>query len=215
VIRRLGLIAVAAAAFLVLIVIRDIPNSDYEPARGYVEEMEAAYRSVEEGTVSLDAVTGFATGEFIVDRPILGGTVEDDVAYSVVVGEHGGRCYVIRWQPGRAPFIGRLSQDLECAPSLVLLSRALTVYDDVAIHTDVDRPIDWDPIIPPAIEHRVWFLPAVLALLIVVIQSLVSLSLVGVRRGVPTAAVIVEEGAPASADLPATPPGESAVAEPR
>ncbi len=183
---------ILVAAFLVLtpvLLLREIDNPNYEPAREFADQIESAYRAIsaneiEIADLSLDS-DGFEGGVFTIDR---GGIVAD---YLVLTGEHEGDCYVVRWQQGRVPFVGRLLPRDPCVPGDPALSFNPADFEALANNTSADGPLDWSRVLPPQTRLGAWVLPAVIALLYVALQQLVSLSLIPIR-GVPRRPLEVE-----------------------
>jgi hypothetical protein len=179
-------------AILVLtpvLIFRERANPDYAPARAFADHMEDAYRAINAGEASITdfslSLDGFEGDAFVVDR---GGVVAD---YQVLTGEHEGDCYLVRWRQGRVPFVARLLPRYPCAPGDPALSFDPATFEALASNTRADGPLDWVRVLPPEIELAPWILPAVIALLYIVLQRLVSMSLVAIR-GSPARRVNVE-----------------------
>lgn len=189
VLRHLLVLMVVVAVAVPAVLLREVSNPDYGPARGFADRMEAAYRSIDSGeTVIGDysvEVHGFEGGVFEVDR---GGVVAD---YLVLTGAYREDCYVLRWVRGEVPFVARLLPGYPCVPGDRTLSFNPAGFEAIAVNLSSEAPLRWEPVLPPEVKLATWFLPAALVLLFVVMQQLVGLSLVFIR-GVPTAAVRVE-----------------------
>jgi len=183
---------ILAAASLVLtpvMLFREVANPDYAPAREFADHLETAYLAINAGeaeiadfSLSSDGIQG---GLFEVDR---GGVVAD---YSVLIGEHEGDCYVLRWRQGRVPFVARLLPRHPCAPGDPALSFDPAGFEALGNNTNVDGPLDWGRVLPQEVQTATWVIPAVIALLYIVLQQIISLSLVLIR-GVPARRVDVE-----------------------
>ncbi len=187
---RHTLILVGASLVLMpVLIFREVANPDYAPAREFADHLETAYRAInaEEAEITDFSLSsdGIQGGLFEVDR---GGVVAD---YSVLTGEHEGDCYVIRWRQGRVPFVARLLPRHPCAPGDPALSFDPAGFEALGNNTDLDGPLDWGRVLPPEVQTATWALPAAIALLYIVLQQTVSLSLVSIR-GVPTRRVNVE-----------------------
>jgi hypothetical protein len=185
-------ILILAAASLLLapvLIFREVANPAYEPARTFADRMEHAYRAVnaEEAEITDFAISkdGFEGGLFTIDR---GGVVAD---YRLLVGVFEDDCYLVRWRQGRAPFVARLLPRYPCAAGDPALSFDPAGFEAVAINTSAEDPPSWEGVLPAQIQIATWVLPAVIALLYIVLRQLVSLSLVFIR-GVPTRPVDVE-----------------------
>jgi len=169
---------VAALAGLLLVPVltgREVRNPDYPPARDLADRMEAAYREVDEGTTEVGSFTveadGFQGAVFEVDR---GGVVAD---YNVLAGSHGGDCYVIRWIRFEVPFVARLLPRYECVPGQPALNFSPSGFEEIAVNLFSSGPLEWQPVLPEPISLAPWLLPAVLFLLVLVLQQLVALSM--------------------------------------
>ena len=162
---------------------REIDNSSYPPARAFADRMEAAYREVDEGTAGIDSfdaeIDGFEGAVFEVDR---GGVVAD---YNVLAGDHRGDCYVIRWVRFEVPFVARLLPRYECTPGQPALNFSPSGYEEIAVNLFTSHRLEWQPVLPDPISLAPWFFPAVLVLLVVVLQQLVALSVLYLKPGTP------------------------------
>jgi hypothetical protein len=183
---------ILVGAFLVLtpvLVFREVANPAHAPAREFADHLETAYRAINAGEAEITDFSlgsdGIQGGLFEVDR---GGVVAD---YSVLTGEHEGDCYVVRWRQGRVPFVARLLPRHPCAPGDPALSFDPAGFEALGHNTNLDGPLEWGRVLPAEVQTATWVLPAVIALLYVVLQQTVSLSLVSIR-GVPARRVNVE-----------------------
>jgi len=169
---------------------REVPNDDFPPARAFADGMEQAYRDVDAGEADISQYTvegdGFGGDVFRVVR----GGVEND--YRVLVGDHRGDCYVIRWVRFEIPFVARLLPRYDCEPGQPALNFSPAGFEAIAINLSAGQPLNWEPVLPDQIRLAPWFFPAVLVLMLVVMQQMISLSLVFIRRGVVRQRVTVE-----------------------
>ena len=183
---------ILAAAFLMLapvLIFREVANPDYGPARDFADQIERAYRALNAGEAmitdfSIDS-DGFEGGVFEIDR---GGVVAD---YLVLTGEHEGDCYVVRWRRDNVPFVARLLPRHPCVPGDQTLSFNPADFEALGSNTSADGPLGWVRVLPPETQIATWVLPAVIVLIYIVLQQLVSLSLVFIR-GIPPRPVSVE-----------------------
>jgi len=179
-------IVVAALAGLLLIPVltgREVNNPDYPLARDLADRMEAAYRGVDEGMAEVGSFTfeadGFQGAVFEVDR---GGVVAD---YNVLAGSHGGDCYVVRWIRFEVPFVARLLPRYECVPGQPALNFSQSGFEAIAVNLSSSGPLEWQPVLPDPISLAPWFLPAVILLLVLILQQLVALSMLYLKRDPP------------------------------
>jgi hypothetical protein len=173
---RVSLIAAAGLLLIPVMVWREIPNDAYPPAREFADRMEAAYRDVDAGRVDIGSFTvdedGFVGDLRTLDR---GGVVAD---YRLLIGEHDGDCYLIRWVRFEVPFVARLLPRYECAPGSPPYNPSPSAYEAIAVNLTNQPPLNWVPVLPDEQALAGWFFPAVIVLLAGIIQQLVSLSLV-------------------------------------
>jgi len=189
VVRHTLILAAASLVLMPVLLFREVANPAYGPARTFADHIEGAYRAVNAGEAEVTDFSlisdGFEGGVFTIDR---GGVVAD---YQVLTGEHEGDCYVVRWRQGRVPFVARLLPRYPCALGEPALSFNPAEFEALAHNTSGNSPLDWDPVLPPQIKIATWVWPAAIALFYVVLQQLVSLSLVFIR-GVPRRPMNVE-----------------------
>jgi hypothetical protein len=187
-IRHMLILAVACLLLAPVLLLREGSNPDFSPAREFADRMEQAYRDVDSGAVDIASFSmeshGFEGAVFEVDR---GGVVSD---YRVLTGEHKGDCYVVRWVLGEVPFVARLLSRYPCVPGDPALSFDPARFEAIAINIDADGPLEWVPVLPEEVALAKWFFPVAFVLLFVVLQQLVSLSLLAIR-GVPVRSVEV------------------------
>ena len=189
-IKHAALMALAGLLLIPAMSGREVDNADFPPAREFADRMEQAYRDVDAGEADIAQYTveddGFGGGVFRVVR----GGVEND--YNVLVGDHRGDCYVIRWVRLKVPFVARLLPRHDCEPGQPALNFAPSGFEAIAINLSAGSPLNWEPVLPDQIRLAPWFFPAVLVLLLVMMQQMISLSLVFIRRGVLRERVPVE-----------------------
>lgn len=173
----------AFAAFLVLLPLRLVANDAYSPARAFVERLETLYGSVRSGEMTIlqaaELDDQFSGAAFTVTSPLDlgGGPVTRD--YEMLLGSHGGGCYVVHWQPGRGPFFGVLGPATRCEPAEKLTQR--TLYLRFRSELTPESEIGWDAILPPAEIQAGWFLPMVIGAMILILQGSVGISLALIR----------------------------------
>jgi hypothetical protein len=188
-IRHTAILAGAAALLIPVLLLREVPNPDFAPARDFADRMEEAYRNVDGGSAAIDSFSieadGYRGNVFEIDR---GGVTAD---YRVLVGEYDGDCYVIRWVQDEVPFVARMLPRYPCEPGDPALSFVPSAFEEIAVNVSADGPLNWEPVLPAEVKLATWFFPATFALLLVVMQQLVSLSLLAIR-GIPTRKVAVE-----------------------
>jgi hypothetical protein len=189
---RNSVVLVAALAALVLVVdFRLVSNPDHEEARTFVDRMESAYRSAESGVLDVADLEAEAGGLAGAAYALEVGT-QGELLVRVIVGEFLDDCYLIRWDSGDPPFVAVLSPRLACQPGSHTLNLSPSAYERIAVQLFPDRPIEWDPVLPSAMNLALWFFPAVFVLGFVMLRALVSLSIVAIQRGVPVPQVPVE-----------------------
>jgi len=181
---RNSLVAVLAlATFLVLLPLRLVANDAYPPARAFVERLETLYGSVRSGEITIIQATElddeFNGAAFTVMSPLDlgGGRVTRD--YEMLLGSHGGECYVVHWQPGRGPFFGVLGPATSCEPAEELTQS--TLYLRFRSELTPESEIGWDTILPPAEVQAGWFLPMVFGAMILILQGSVGITLALIR----------------------------------
>jgi hypothetical protein len=169
---------------------RHVANPDYDPARAFVERMEAEARATIAGSV-VEPDGDIRAASFLLEV----GTAGEQEVW-VITGDFGGDCYLIRWRPGEAPFVAVLAPRHPCEPGPAALSTAADGFERVAVQLFADRPIDWDPVLPAEENLAVWFFPVVFVTAFLVLRTLVSISIIAIQRGVPTPAIPVERREP-------------------
>ncbi len=184
---------ILAAAFLLLapvLIFREVTNPDYGPARDFADQIERAYGALNAGEAAITDFSleadGFEGGVFEIDR---GGVVAD---YLVLTGEHEGDCYLVRWRQNNVPFVARLLPRYPCIPGDQTLSFNPAEFEALGSNTSADGPLGWARVLPPETQIATWVLPAVIVLIYIMLQQLVSLSLVLIR-GIPPRRVNVEQ----------------------
>jgi hypothetical protein len=168
---------------------RETDNPNFPAARAFVDRMEEAYRSIEAGAADpghyTPATDGFGGATTQIE---IGGRA---IEYVVIAGRHEADCYLMRWEAGRIPFIALLRPDLPCDAARAPVVFAPSDYDAVGVTTGSAENLDWTGVLPDEVVLFRWFFPATFVLLFVVLQQLVSLSIVAIR-GVPMRTVPVE-----------------------
>jgi hypothetical protein len=179
-------LAAIGIAMLVLMVAqggRTVPNVEYQSAQQYVSDLEAVYWSVESGAIDIDDVTGAGAltgGAFETSIPLdLGAGPVPARSYLALTGVHAGDCYVIRWTPGGAVFTGVLAADLPCEPDPRLIQPEL--FDRAASQSPNAEAFSWTEVLPPERFQARWFVPLLLAMLYVILQSCISVALAFIR----------------------------------
>jgi len=177
-------IAVASAALIIAQVWRFVPNPAYAAERDTVLALEDAYRSVAGGGLSATSLTGsggITGGAFNAPPPInLGGDDPPTRDYEALVALHEGECYVVRWSPGattrRYDIVTALfTPDLPCEVSSRLLQPELFLR---SWFQSADAPaFDWDPVLPSQTFQATWFIPTVIAALLIILQGLIGTTL--------------------------------------
>lgn len=166
--RSLALLALAYACLWVIVPMRSADNPAHESARTFTARMQATSERIWQGEA--------APGDFT--RGDLGFTVTEvevqDRTVLMLVGEHEGRCYVMRWRPGFLPHAGVLTEGAECAPSAVLDTPGVYERESSASASDVPgvmgTSIDWDQILPTRTLMPPWY-PAALSISVVVLVA--------------------------------------------
>lgn len=191
--RRIALAGAAGLLLLPVTLWREVPNDAYPPARAFADRMEDAYRRVDAGDAGITSFTAAEHGFVGTVETLERGGVEAD--YRLLIGEHDGDCYLIRWVRFEVPFVARLLSRYECAPAPAAFSFAPSGFEAIAVNLSSGQPLNWVPVLPPEVNLAGWFFPAAIALMVVIIQQLVSLSLVFLR-GVAPRPVAVERVEP-------------------
>jgi hypothetical protein len=194
-------VAAIGAALIVMLVAqagRTVANIAFEPAQEFVTDLEAAYRSVESVGVQIDEAAetkGLVGGTFEASLPFdLGGGPAPPRQYAALVGIHDGECYAVRWIPGGAVFTGVLAADLPCEPHPRLIQPELFIR--ASSQSPNSDAFVWADVLPPEQFQARWFVPLLLAMVYVVLQSSISLALVFIRpqrRLVPPLAIAAGE----------------------
>lgn len=180
---RNGVVVAAGAAVLVIAQAgRFVPNPGYQAARDAVAVLESAHRSVVSGRASVMSFTGedgIIGGEFTAAPPInLGGDVQPR-AYAVLMTLHGGDCYVIRWSPESTReydiVTALLTPQLPCEVGPTLLQQGL--FARSWFQSTDGHPFDWKNVLPPPRFQVSWFIPVVIAALLLILQGAIGISL--------------------------------------
>ncbi len=173
--QRITVVALAGLLLIPTLTEREVDNPAFPPARAFADRMEAAYRAVDAGSADIGSFTvesdGFEGAVFEVSR---GGAVAD---YNVLVGSQGGDCYLIRWVRFEVPFVARLLSRYECVPGQPALNFSPSGYEAIAVNLSTTGALEWQPVIPDPVHLATWFFPAVMVLLVLLLQQTVSLSM--------------------------------------
>ncbi|MDJ0962057.1 MAG: hypothetical protein QNJ88_15490 [Acidimicrobiia bacterium] len=182
--RNVGAIVAALVVLAVAQAGRTIPNVAFEPAERYAADLEAVYRSVESGVTPIDEVTGkggLIGGAFESELALdLGGGPVPPRSYVAITGTHAGECYVIRWTPGGAVFSGVLAGGLPCEPDPRLTQPEL--FFRAASQSPNAAAFTWTEVLPPERFQARWFVPLLLAMLYVILQSCIGITLAFIRQ---------------------------------
>lgn len=173
---RNGLVALLAlAAVAVLVRYQAVQSPLYESSLTYVETMEEAFRRVEAGSAQpedfSDAVHGFV-GFRMSDPPIRG-----------LVGEQGGRCFVVWVRDDVGAGAGVLGRGLPCKAGPALGFSASFVDQVVVLPAGPATvpEIEWDRLLPPS-RTPAWFILAISLLVWLAFNSFVSITIIMIRR---------------------------------
>jgi hypothetical protein len=188
---RLVVLATAAGALVAILPAFSEANPDYEDAQLFLDDMALVTTSLRGGVdvPSLDYAGDQITWSM--------GTRDDGATASVVIGFHADHCFVVHWlTPGEVgPRGGVLDPSFECGATQELLE-TLPAPPFVLAFPGIVPPFDASRLIRPA-ESRAnperiepfpkertpwWFVPAVLALLALVLSSAVGVMLPSGRR---------------------------------
>ena len=188
---NLTVVALAGAVMVVAQIARTVPNRDFAPASAFALELEAAYRSVAGGDVTVESFQqsdGIVGDSFVARLPIdLGGDASSvERSYLALVARHNGECYAIRWSPGGAAFTGVLAADLPCEPAPRLIQSGLFVR--AASQQQTADAFDWSQVLPPPTFQARWFVPLLILMLFVALQGGSGIVLAFIRRprgGIP------------------------------
>ncbi len=206
--RRMGrlvrngvVVLIGAVVFVVAQVGRFVPNPAYSAAGEYVLALEAAFQDVSSGRTSIQEFTGddrIIGGEFTAPPPInLGGDTEPpERDYAVLLASYEGECYVIRWSPGAVRQYDILTAvytpGLPCEVGPRLLQPDLFVR---SWFQSIDGgPFEWEKVLPPPTFQVSWFIPVVIAALLLILQGVIGISLAVITPGRSTIPPLVVGG---------------------
>lgn len=195
---RNGLVLIGVvAASSVLVGMRTIPNPDHASAVSYTERIETAYRSVVAGESDLEGFLaesdGFA-GATVEGPPVFrieGGAVDEAPAtpapVSLLVGEHDGTCFTLRWEEPDWPATGILRRGYPCE---AVPTTALNSSHALGASSTIAGLVNWDPLLPPERVQVSCFFPAFLVVLAVGMWSGVGLTLALLEARVGRGAIL-------------------------
>jgi len=145
IVRDLVLLGGVLLVALLLVPFGDVPNADYPEARALADRVDAAYRSVWGGDVSIEAAAT-AEGLLVYDFPAGEGTI------SVITHDQptaAGTCYGLRLGGGFGSEAVRFLPTEGCVP------QSRWAFDAVG---------GWDDVLGTERETSVWFVPALILL---------------------------------------------------
>jgi hypothetical protein len=184
--RALAHVSVALLGASVLLAAQpfaDVPNPAAVRARSFVDAMDAAYGAIRSGaadpTEFTRAVDGFDGAVVSSDGSAIGGG-GPATERIVLVGSFEGDCYVVRWPPAGPVTTGVLEPDLACEPSPALVWQEVFIRSSVATMRDV--PI-WEGVLPPETTRVRWYLPAVIAAVLFMVDGVIGATVALIRRG--------------------------------
>ncbi|MBU1865267.1 MAG: hypothetical protein KKE89_02535 [Actinobacteria bacterium] len=184
VVQRIVVVALAGVLLIPVLTKREVDNPAYPPARALADRMEAAYRAVDGGMADIEsfdaAADGFSGAVFEVSRA---GVTAD---YNVLAGRNESDCYLIRWVRFEVPFVARLLPRYECVPGQPMLNFSPSAYEAIAVNLATNRPLEWQPVLPDPIDLAPWFFPAMILLLVGLLQQMITLSMLYLKPTPPT-----------------------------
>jgi hypothetical protein len=157
--RRDGIVLVVVVIVLAVAwTFRQVPNDDLPVATELSERMEATYRAIRAGEVSV----GTEPSE-VADG--IGALVYERAGEQrwVLAAEAGSECYSMWWDETGTRRVRVVPSTLACEPASDLTSPRPETWDRVGQAVPEDRPTaSWALILPEPWTYRVWFLPAVI-----------------------------------------------------
>jgi hypothetical protein len=108
----------------------------------------------------------------------LGGTASTAERH-VLLGAFEGDCYVVRWPPDGPVTSGVLAADLPCEPAPVVVRPES--FDRSSVATSADTPL-WEGVVPPETTRARWYLPAVVAGVLLAFDGVVGATIAVIRR---------------------------------
>lgn len=134
-------------------------NPDRPLADDLSERMDATYRSVRSGALSVsDAPSEVAPG--IEGFHFVQGNLGDRW---VLTGSAGGDCYAMWWDDAGLRRVRTVPSTMDCTPSREMTSSRPGAYERVSKAAPESEPTAaWGPVLPDARILRVWFLPSLI-----------------------------------------------------
>jgi hypothetical protein len=172
---HLVVLAVLAVVLAVVWAVRFVPNEDHPAAQEAVAALDARFADWREGELVL-AEEPTELGDGVVGARLPRAVGSDRW---VLVAQGGTRCYALWWDDAGVRRGRTLAVGMPCAPTPEVTSQRLVDIDQAAqARMDPTAPFDWSALIPDAERFRVWFLPAMIVGLGVVLSVLVRASII-------------------------------------
>ncbi len=168
-------LAVLAGVLAVVWSVRFVPNEDHPAALEAVAALDARFADWRADELTLDEEpTELGDG-------VVGARHARSIGSDrwVLVAPGGTRCYALWWDDAGVRRARTLAVGLPCEPTAEVTSQRLVDIDQAAqARLDPTAPFDWSPLIPDAERFRLWFLPAMIVGLALILSVLVRASIV-------------------------------------
>jgi hypothetical protein len=176
---HLAVLVVLAGALAVVWAMRFVPNEDHPAALEAVAALDARFADWRAGELTLDEEpTDLGDGVAGARHPRSVGSDR-----WVLVAPGGTRCYALWWDDAGVRRARTLAVGLPCAPTTEVTSQRIVDIDQAAqARMDPTAPFDWSALIPDPERFRVWFLPAMILGLALVLSVLVRASIILITR---------------------------------
>jgi hypothetical protein len=173
--RHLIVLVVLAGVLAAVWAVRFVPNEDHPAALAAATALDARFTAWRAGELTLDEEpTDLGDG-------VVGARLPRTIGSDrwVLVAQGGTRCYALWWDDAGVRRGRTLAAGLPCEPTADVTSQRIVDIDQAAqARMDPTAPFDWSALIPAPERFRVWFLPAMIVGLAMVVSLLVRASII-------------------------------------
>jgi hypothetical protein len=168
-------LAVLAGVLAAVWSVRFIPNEDQPAALEAVAALDARFADWRAGELTLDEEPT-ELGDGVIGARLTRAVGSDRW---VLVAPGGTRCYALWWDDAGVRRARTLAVGLPCVPTADVTSQRVVDIDQAAqARMDPTAPFDWSALIPDAERFRIWFLPAMIVGIALVVSVLVRASII-------------------------------------